>query len=297
MVGPERYNSTDGVIIRGIEYLLSLAYKDCKIHYIKLWDIKPQAPWQFDVLDIEMDLIIVCGTPWLWDSFQNSVKYKNLNNCFLNHPRAKRLFMGIGTCLSLRRHKSILKRPEEVAGIRMLFNDSTVIVREPIAKHMLDNAGIESTFLPCPAYYAYGDESQYPTHKSNVMVYIDPTKSISACDFQNESKLGAFNDIFIKFNKKYGPIVCIANEADRGMAEAIGLKDILLLSEVGHTLDVAKGVNKMLSGRVHCAVPAIAQGADVILVPLDTRSMVVKSMVGVDPYNHINDYIRILRSI
>lgn len=301
MIGPNKNNATDGVIIRGIEYLISRSYPDHYITYRELNDIVPQSKADFFHL-LRFDLIVIAGTPWLWDSFQNSVKWQNLLVCLLDaHPQSKRLFMGIGSCLTLYNNDpNILCRPEEQAAMRSIYNSSTVIVRDSIAFLKLAEAGIKSHFLPCPAYFCYGDEkpSQASQDEKNIFIWVDPKQTISAIDWQDSEKLIEYYNICLDFYKKFNPTVYCTSASEISTAIKIGLPAPILLSKTDDTLNLMRGAHRVLSGRVHCAVPAIAQRANVGLMALDTRSYVVKDFQQFEDLTpFIEDYKKILKGL
>ena len=82
-VGADKNNSTDGVIVRGIYNILDSVFIDNKKEYLILNDHNPMTTIE-KYKDKKIDYVVVCGTPWLWDSFQLSVKYKNLEAIFLS---------------------------------------------------------------------------------------------------------------------------------------------------------------------------------------------------------------------
>lgn len=304
VVGPQENNSTDGVIIKGIKFLLNAAYKIEQLDYYELRDTVIQDPVTSFYSFNQYDLVVVAGTPWLWDSFQKSVKYQNLINCFKIHNQAKKLFLGIGSCLTFDMvGTNILRRPEEQDGMRRLFRGHTVIVRDDLAYMKLQYAGVDCASLPCPAYFCYSGHKEIlerqDTADTNVIVFQDPRKSISAVDWQDSGKLDA---VFAKYRefytKHYPKEVYVASAADIPGALEAGLPTPKVLKTADDTLNLMAGAKKVLSGRVHCAVPAIVSGADVELIPLDTRSLVVTARP--QPLNllsYFSEYMAILSQL
>lgn len=279
MVGANCNNSTDGVIVLGIHNLLKAALGKYEYDYAFLDDDRPQAIVNFNPTKY-YDAVVVCGTPWLWDSFQNSTKYRNLKTCFNLHFRAKKLFLGIGSCLNIKDQISdILERPDEVAGMRDLFQNATVITRDTLAHEKLNYANVSNTLLPCPAYFCYGINPKMSTiNDYNVLVYTDPTKTISGADWHNEQKLRQYNDLIMYFYTRFSPKVFIANEKDALGAWELGLPSPNLLITPFDTLNVMEESGVVLSTRVHCAVPAVIQQKLTFIVPLDTRARVLTDL-------------------
>ncbi len=294
LVGANKNNSTDGVIVRGIYNLLDKAYGKYESDYVFLKDTT-----EMELIDLEdsWDVVVVCGTPWLWDSFQNSVKYENLQRVFDAVPSAKRVFMGIGTCIHLDDIGSdILRRPEEIQGMKNLFSMSTVIVRDRLSKTLLENAGIESDLLPCPAYFCY-DEQNTPSKTSNVVIWCDPRQTISASGWQDDKKYQDYCKIFVDFYKKHQDNIDVycANSNELAPAIMADLPMPMVLEGYQHTMDIMRSAKNVLSGRVHCAVPAYSAGCNVNLVPIDTRAL----MFGLfeKPLDYKEKYLQILRNV
>lgn len=301
MIGPNKNNATDGVIIRGIEYLLARNYPDNTVTYRELNDLVPQNKADF-FSSYKFDLIVIAGTPWLWDSFQNSVKWQNLLVCLLDaHPTVKRLFMGIGSCLTLYNNDpNILCRPEEQAAMKSIYNSSTVIVRDSIAFLKLAEAGIKSHFLPCPAYFCYGDEpvTLETTEDNNILIWTDPKQTISSSDWPDSEKLTEYHQTCLDFYHEFNPKVYCALPSEIPAAIKIGLPAPTLLTKTDDTLNLMRTANRVLSGRVHCAVPAIAQGALVNLMAIDTRAYVVIDFAQFsDLTPFLEDYDNILKGL
>ncbi len=294
-IGPNPQDPRDGVIIKGIYYLLNKAYPGATIEHFILSDT---TNYTSHSLVFKYDLLVVCGTPWIWDAFQNSPKYKNLQILFNTHQKAKKLFMGVGSCLYLRDvATNICRRPEEKQGIRDLFTRGTVIVRDHLAKELLDEAYVESTFLPCPAYFCYGDEAVQPNKEGAVLVFQDPTISISSGMWRDSAVLQKYTDEVMEFYNKYSPAVYCAWDMEIALAERIGLPTPMVLQSPDDTLNVMRKAKRVLSGRVHCAVPAIVQGADVKLMPIDSRHYVVSDFPSIQISNYYDAYIKILHSV
>lgn len=278
MIGPQFMNPTDGVIVKGIKNLIKQSYGETNQDYMFLQDIK-----YMDMSKIEIkpyDLIVVCGTPWLWDNFQRSVKFMNLVRVFEKYPKTKKLFFGIGTCLPLGYDNSeILKTRDEVEAMKFLYGNSlvTVITRDKLASSRLTKAGVNNTFLPCPAYFCYDIEPTI-THEHNVLVWVDPKLTISAVGWQDPKKLKNYYDICVAFKDIYNPVVVCKDKEEIKSAIAIGLPEPKQLKTAEETLELMAKADKVLSGRVHCAVPAATIGKATGILPIDTRHYVLKDM-------------------
>lgn len=274
MVGADQYNATDGVIVKGIKELLDKALGKYlyAYHFLNDHELEP-----YEDSNLGTDLVVVCGTPWVWDNFQNSVKYANLMDIFQKHKDTPKIFMGAGSCISITAGPEILSRPQEQEGIRALFgfDNTTVITRDSIAYAKLIEAGVNNILLPCPAYYCYGDNYVSQSESRNVLIWADPKQTISAVDWQDESKLNKYYELMLKFQRLEQAEVYCANESDVLGAMQIGLPKPAVLSSYWNTMDLMLQASKVLSARVHCAVPAAALSKRVAIVPLDSRHRVL----------------------
>jgi hypothetical protein len=294
LIGPERFRSTDGVIIQGIKNLLEEIYADQLILKYQTLKDNNQMSYEDIITDTKFNGIIVCGTPWLWDNFQRSVKYKNLQTIFSYHTDTPKVFCGIGSCLSLdllNKKHDILYREEEVDGIRQLYQNTTIITRDSLASKIISNADLEYHELPCPAYFAYGLKPDGSNKKTNILVWCDPAKTISSVDWTNKDKLEKFYDICLAYYKTYDPIVYCSEESDLLTAIKLGLKPKKVNNYI-ETLDIMKSANNVLSGRVHYAVPAFVQGCSVGIIPIDSRHLVLSDW-GCPVINDIKDIAKI----
>jgi hypothetical protein len=279
LIGADKNNSTDGVIVAGIYHLLDKKVGAYKSDYIFLRDTKHMEDSEFNI-DKKYDAVMVCGTPWLWDSFEKSQKYKNLLRCFELHKDTKKFFMGIGSCLiNGQENSNVLERPSEVAGIKALFSNAEVYVRDKVAHDKLNRAGIKNTLTACPSFFCYGDDTER-SFEDNVMIWYDPTIGISEVDWRNKDKLQKYYNLFLKFNNKYNPSIYCANKHEVKKALEIGLPEPKLIGGWENTLKIMKRANLVLSGRVHCSVPAFVKGKGLGLISVDTRSKVIEDFGG-----------------
>ena len=279
LIGPTRFRSTDGVIVEGIKNIIYNIYgkNDTQIKYQILSDSFPMSDEDI-FTDYSCDGIFVCGTPWLWDRFQNSTKYSNLQKIFSLYQQTPKVFMGIGSCLSLNLldiEHDILSREDEVKGIVDLFSNTTIITRDSLAHKHIINAGLISHQLPCPAYFAYGLNRQQSSQENNILVWCDPSYTISSIDWHNKKEaLQKFYDVCSAFYKQYNPMVYCSEVNDIPMAQKLGF-DIHRLTSYKETLDIMRKARYVLSGRVHYGVPAFVNGCKLGIMPIDSRHLVL----------------------
>lgn len=289
LVGANKENSTDGVIVKGIFNILENTFSDHEKKYLYLKDTTKMTNSEF-FTDEKFDAIFVCGTPWLWDSFQNSIKYDNLYRIFKSHPEAKQIFLGAGSCMYVECiNGDILRRPEEIKGIKKLYEKALVISRDKIAHSLFENAGINSVFLPCPAYFCYGiDNIKYGTKTENVLIWCDPKLTIAANGWTNKEKLKKYHDVCKQFFIRNKAKVYCASKKEINSAIQLGIGEPIVLTGYEHTLNVMQNAKTVLSGRVHCGVPAFVQGCNLGVLQIDTRCHVLKDF-GCKVIQNLND--------
>lgn len=274
LIGADQHNPTDGQIVRGTKYLLSKKYTNIEFDYVFIDDHKDMRPEDFNS-STSYDLLVVCGTPWIWDHFWNTAKYRNQLLARKTHPKAKVILMGIGTCMNISAIGSpLLTREKERSKLREMCEGVTVIVRDSIAKSLLDNAGVSSQHLPCPAFWTFVPEAPFSILPDcNLLVWYDPRFGVSNGDWTDKEKLKTYCRRFVNFHKKYPDcaVRCAKPEDVQGALE-LGLPKPEVFS--GHEQAIAAifQSNNVISGRVHNAVPAVRLAGNVELVAVDSRS-------------------------
>ena len=101
LVIPEYSTNLGDTIIRfGIEVLLRDFFKRYNIT-INPYHFVFKNPSNY-LENEKFELIVICGTPWIWDKCEVSEKYYHLV-CFLNkHPESIKIALGIGSCFPYR---------------------------------------------------------------------------------------------------------------------------------------------------------------------------------------------------
>ena len=268
IVGADPERSTDGMIVRGTRTLLKeTLISPAKYTFVDVDETEDQSPEWFKG---GYDLIVVAGTPWLWDHFYNTVKAKNLVECIKANPNAKRVFFGIGSCLPLGKFDShILRNKKSQDYIRKFFSGALLIVRDSLAQDLLQSAGLGAILLPCPAYYSV---DHYHNPKDNYLIWYDPCQGISKSGWPRDSDdYREYAKRFYDYNAKYKPKVYCVYESEIPSALAAGLPKPEVIKGPSQTAEIASSASRMLTGRVHIGLPAAALGANVELLAVDSR--------------------------
>lgn len=274
-IGADHTNGRDGIIVQGIRNL----FPEYKLTYVLIDDFKPQAVQEF-FPEQDFDLILYCGTPFLWDQMFRSHKYKNTMACRNAHPEAKMVWMGIGSCLNLSdANGPILRSNKEQEQLFNTFGNDKVIVRDSLAHELLNQSSVKNTFLPCPSYFCFNSFGNM-TDIYNTLFFYEPSIGISSGDWNPSSKkYKDYIDINRAFIELYNPVIYCTEVEKIYVLKHFGTMPVIT-DDVKSTLFAATHANHVLSGRVHNAVPCLAKNKKVMLLPIDTRSLVVSDFGG-----------------
>lgn len=278
-VGANEHSPTDGIIARGIRKLLEDAIGDYEYDHVEIDDFNLM-PDEALRADQKYDYLIQCGNPQLWHSFWRTPKYHNLMRFRRAHLEARHVLLGIGECMNISDiNTGLLRRPKELAFVRALCEGAATIVRSSISEEILTEARVEHERLPCPGYWAV-EPTKFKQPFGPAMVWYDPRTGVSRDDWKSQEKFRAYARIFLEYYKAHKPYVFCAFPSDIPGAVEIGLPKPIVLQSHNHTAEVAKYHRKLLSGRVHCAIPAYASNVDVTLVAVDSRAQTFADIGG-----------------
>ncbi|MEW6012588.1 MAG: polysaccharide pyruvyl transferase family protein [Elusimicrobiota bacterium] len=299
-------SATDGVIFKGIENLFKIVFKDFEFKsVIKTENLKVRDEFvriarfdEFDERELGEDkfypneifaAVVVPGTPWIWDQFYKSVKYKNLIKMIEIHRYAPVIFLGIGSCVSKGNEESIM-REEEKKEINNLFSKGAVVCRDSLAYLALSNANVEANFLPCPSYFAYDGENFEDERYGNELsfIYFDPYDSISSISWKDKKEdYEKFCEIVKNIKKKDN--VKIYSAINSGDSEIVNkYSKFILLRNSSDTINLIKNSKKLISVRVHCTAAAYANGVDSAVIPIDSRAKTLTDF-GCFEINNLED--------
>lgn len=231
-----------------------------------------------------IDLIVLAGSPWIWNGCIKSKKYKLITDALQRWPKAKVVGLGIGSCFSKLVYDDMkFFNPEhffksdadgiyksKLEAIFSRFN--YVLVRDSFAGYILNHCNIDYK-------YSY-DTSIFTHHKlgkkenqghKKVLFFYDPTMGISKKDLGFDG--AKYIDYQIDWALENKADVYCNSINEKGLLESRGVK-------VSFSVDLdflsAKFVeyDEMLSGRVHMAILGFMSGIPkIVLFPVDTRFM------------------------
>lgn len=281
MVGADQTNATDGVIVQGIKEILYDSIGEYRFTYLLIDDHNEQSIPEH-ILKDSYDVLLVCGTPWLWDNFHATAKFRNLIKIkeFCNWKKG--ILFGIGSAFCLKDKDTNLRDPLYKDQLEKMTENMRVIVRDTVAAKVLETHGIDHVFLPCPAYFCYGADLETTSKRDNVIIYYSIGNGVAqvCCDQDYRQE---FKQRYLDFYEKYpdSKIYCAQEIEVLECFELLG-KSPKVLRSWAETLTVMENAENVISGRVHCAVPAIIQGANVEFLAVDTRSSVIYDVLADD---------------
>lgn len=287
-MGANPFNSRDGIIVEGCKSILNISKFD---RYIFIDDHKPQ-PVHCFYPEEKFDLIVYCGTPYLWDGMFDTWKVVNTLDAIRVHPEAKVIWLGIGSSLYLGdENGTILRNSIDQRRLRETFKNSLVFVRDSLAHSILNEASVENHFLPCPSYFF---NSVCETSKEYDVIFYHAPKTGISSGWWNEDRLDEYNNIFCQFYQRGGRnaqiVVCEPEEIK--IARDLFWEHPKLITDPIDTFSVCKKARRVLSSRIHNAVPAMVYGAEVGIVPVDSRHHTITDHFDIKIEN-INDLSKI----
>jgi hypothetical protein len=191
------------------------------------------------------------------------------------HTESKMIYLGIGSCVNkLDQNSHVLRDTISQDWLRKTYRGSSVVVRDLVAKNILDEAGIDSEFLPCPSYFCHGYFSQEPKGDEVAFFYFCPENSISSGQYsQYPELLQRYYQISRYFIQTFNPVI-YANKKDAEVARSRGL-EVITINNPDEMIEISRRVKYCISGRVNYAVPCLVAGAQVGIIGIDSRSRVL----------------------
>lgn len=234
----------------------------------------------------DCDTLIVCGTPWLWDHCHASKKYADLKAAA---ARAKRVHAyGIGACFSSHDdyRRLALNNPSNDA-IRKLWSTFEYIeVRDRLAKAIFDHLGIACTLARCPSVHSI--EGLPRDTRGDVLIPYDPSKGLSRSTLK-EGFMRRWTEHFrVCRDLLRNPTVLAVTEADQIWAMTALELDAapLWTMEVETVVQRLAQADRVVTGRIHMGLPALAAGKHVQFFGCDTRVMTAEHAGGRSVWVH-----------
>lgn len=212
----------------------------------------------------QADLIVLSGTPWLWDMCHVSEKY-NILKRILSFSNKPKIALGIGSSYPLNHYPITLP---QIKDIWNMFN--FISTRDPIASAALTDAGVESYNSFCTSAYApIYNEAQWHLDTRPTVVYYDISTGI-AKDVVRPWMQKAYNKFLLKVISQYNAKVITITEAEQETLSNIGIESFTPKTPQEVAVSLI-GSQFVLSGRIHTAIPSAMQGIPTYIMPVDSR--------------------------
>lgn len=252
------------------------------------------------------DILVVCGTPWLWDLCGESRKYTCLTQWLSLATCQRKEGIGLGACypgMFLDSKYLLFQNHDECRKLKQFWSTFDYLtVRDCLAKLIFDVLDISADLQPCPAYSTAKYLKVYSrSGEDNILVYYDPVAGIGGKLFP-EGTLQRWNDMMLEVVKRYeiNKVIAITqHEADNAKfldlpIECFCEKDTKNedVTTVKKLLTCLAQAQLIVSPRIHVAIPAISLSKPTILIPVDSRYLSVPEALNF--YEENNDVERLL---
>lgn len=245
------------IITAGIRWLLSQAFPDAVIVRVEMMrDV--EGHWRAAAT---CDAAILCGNPritlsedaWWEDGILDRL-------VTLQAAGAKVVDGWAGSCIGSvdtieGAAEQLLNHPRNRRNVERLAKLSGVIARDPLMQAVCERSGVNSVLLPCSSWWAarhYGVRAA--AEKTTDIVVLGPNMPLDGFVVESGFKIIA-------------PTLGDYDAAIRAGVEAE------LVSDPHSLLVVLSRARRVLSGRIHCAIPAASLGASVCVASIDSRAL------------------------
>lgn len=289
-IQPDSNTVTDGQIMAGIEYILR-TNPEIKFNKLKALNVDSNQDWFHELpLKQDVNLILVCGTPFMWHDFQHSVKIKNTIDIIQHYTNVKVIFIGIGACIELDHMDSggILESNNETRCLTHLYNNKNlVITRDVLAYKKLKRIQLNSALLPDPSLWAINlfteavpDQFKFvPNQKTqSTQVWYDPLIGISSVYWhRNPIQLQQYYQRYLNFKDPMKSVYCKTLAERDSAVRILNLEPQIWANPLAVHLTLSK-TKRLQTGRVHIALPALSHDIpEIELIPIDSRYLTFES--------------------
>lgn len=227
----------------------------------------------------DFDLLVVCGTPWLWDHCVPSRKYEELGRLLTRYGGSRKIALGIGACVPFHHGKDLVCADEHAAkALRDIWRQFDLITtRDDIAADILNACGVPCHHEFCPSVLGFSSiqDRSRPPRKSrrNALIFYLPQVGISRGSLPDD-----FLDDYVKMQlniaaaRKLELACLLATEAEylaHRLQVTLGSIPVLGSADAIYRFVADKPL--VVTGRVHVAIPALMAGCRACLLPVDSR--------------------------
>jgi len=238
----------------------------------------------FEPLNVETlpshDLIVVCGTPWIWDQCTKSIKYQELMT-LLNQSDKPKIGMGLGSCFPLEMNfKAKLRIKSRVPNLDYVLGFfDYVFVRDKLAAKICKTMAKKAKLLCCPSVFAKEFINFLPLREKNDLVFFYAPQFGLSGGVLNNNFVKHYIDLQVDYARKYQAKVICINEDEFELANSIGL-NVKLFKTPSELASELSGAKTLLSGRVHGCMFTVGACIPAALLPVDTRFLTYRYCGG-----------------
>ena len=228
----------------------------------------------------QIDLIVLAGSPWLWNVCEESDKYKLLFDACKRWPDAKKVALGVGSCFSEKSFNGIYYGPDnyffnhlprQIALFELYNQFDVIVVRDLLAKFIFDKLEIETINTFDTSIYSYRTIGLNRISNGNhkVLFFYNPQFGVSAeeLEFNNDDYINFQLDWAVKNNASIfvNSLEDIIELNARNIAASFSVDLKFLFAQLSEC-------DELLTGRVHMGILGKLAGvSNITVLPVDTR--------------------------
>lgn len=273
-VGTDNHNPGDTITDVGVRALVTAMFGAHHATQVMLRDDVDVTRYVLPPTDV----LVVSGTPWLWDRCQDSPKARQLLELLARQRSSVRLALGVGSCYSPGGPPG---RDVGAAVSRLFGTFDAVVCRDALGWSLCRPVlGGRALLQPCPSVYAPAALVPAPTEAKSedlALVYVDPLHCFGG-DYLAADVQQRVAQAQVDLLRQGAHAVCMTAVDARSFRARHGEPE-LASRDPRTILRTLQRYRKVVSGRVHGAVPARAMGAEVRILPLDSRALTA-TLVG-----------------
>ena len=281
------YNCGDQITFLGTKALLTKALGGSQNLDVVQFDIV-RAERELDTYVSQfcwggIDIVALAGSPWLWVGLESSSKYRLIYDALKRFPDAKKVALGIGSCVDEVVYTGMTTGPDRwfyntsarKDAIRDVFGQfDCVFTRDLFAQYLLELGGISSRLAyDTSAYAEYFIGSRENHGDKKLLWFYDPSKGVSANNLSFDSE--EYIDYQLAWAKENDADIYCNSDCDMSTLMERGVDGIFSV-DLFHLSAKMTEYNEMLSGRIHMGVLGFMSNIPKITVlPVDSRFLTI----------------------
>lgn len=238
---------------------------------------------------INIDLLVISGTPWIWDCCTASSKYRGLEKLLAVYKNKKKIALGVGSCFKLttnileEQFNNLDKENLNMALKNVWQQFDIIFTRDNLASEILDRLEIPHFNELCTSaqlkkYIEVPKVSEF--EKIPSLIFYNPIYGISRICL-DYFFIKDYINFQLTFIKEFTPRVYTIERAEQEWLTQRGITAERIV-DMQKLLEILNQSKFVLSGRVHAAIPAQILGIDTFIMPVDSRYLTATKL-GIIP--------------